>query len=184
MISFGCCPYTKSHYRSPVTIVGHGGFSLILSADANAVVDVEFQTNGKYWDIFQIDYKDRIYSQYREVCTNIERFNLELVMENLIRYRNLIKIILSRNNISMYDIKHVLMQNISVAAYGYIREYLKLPVAEFLKENLKHYGHLGEMDVFFNYFTGINNNMINKQDWVLILNNSPAACWGVVLIRQ
>lgn len=184
LVTFGSNPYTNNHYRHPVTIVGNGGFGAVFTRDNSCVLDVEYQTNGKYWDIFKVETNSVKKSEWKEECTNVTKFNMELVTEGLLRYRKLINVILSRHGLTLSDINHVLMQNLSSATYGLFREYLKLPIADFIGENLKMYGHLGEMDVFLNYKTGIEKGFINNDDWVLILNNSPSACWGVYLIRQ
>ena len=184
LIAYGSKKFTPDRFRYPVTLTGDGGVAcLIERTEENVIVDVEIETNGAFWDLFKIEYQDRTFSEYREECRDVRAYGFELALESRNRFSNLNRRLLERNQLSQEDIKNVMMQNISNRAFQYYEDAFGFKLSPFCKMNLSQYGHLGSGDILLNYQLGLQSKMIKPGDYSLILNNSPVAAWGSVLIK-
>lgn len=184
IISYGNKPYSPSRFRFPVTINGDGGISLLISRTLdNVIIDSGFATDGKYWDLFQVDYVDKNQSDYKEECSSLRRYGFELAIESKIRFLELNESILKRNSLVKEDIAHYLLQNISLRAYEFYETAFDIAFSKVCHHNLAKYGHLGPADIILNYFTGLQKGIFKKGHKVLIMNNSPVASWSTILIQ-
>lgn len=183
LICYGHKQYAATRFRYPVTINGDGGLAMVVSdCDVNQIVDIEIKSNGKYWDLFQVDYFDRSFDDYHEVCTNQRNYGFELPIVTKMNIAEINDIVLQRNNITLEDVDHFILQNLSQRAFDYTETSLNIKLTKSCNENLKRYGHLGPLDVIFNLKTGIESGDIKPGEKVLIMNNSPVAAWSSILV--
>lgn len=184
LICYGNKLFSNYRFRNPVTILGDGGVAALVSKTADhKIADVQIQTNGHYWDLFKLEYRDKSFSQYREECSDIRKYGFELAIESKNRFREINDMILERNTLSKQDVHHFLLQNISSRAYEYYQSAFDIRISPVCSMNLARYGHLGAGDVFLNYQTGIESGIFQKGEKVLIMNNSPVAAWSSILIE-
>ena len=183
LVVHGSKPATPHRYRHPVTVNGDGGQALVVSREGPVhILDILVETSGKYGDLFRIDDRDRPAAQWREECTNIPRYSFDLAVETGHRLRELYRRILDRNGLQPDDISHHLSQNLSVGAFRFYEQSLKVKIADVCFENLRRYGHLGPNDVLLNLYTAIGSRQPPDFSRAIMFNVSPAASWSAMLV--
>ena len=183
LVAHGSKPATRHRYRHPVTVNGDGGQALVVCRDGPVrVLDILVQTSGTYWDLFQVDYRDRPTAQWREECTDLPKYSFQLAVETRERLRALHRWILDRNGLRPADVTHHLSQNLSVSALRFYEESLGTPIADACFENLRRYGHLGPNDVLLNLYTAIGSPQRPDAGSAIVFNVSPAASWSAMLL--
>jgi 3-oxoacyl-[acyl-carrier-protein] synthase III len=184
LICYGNKLFSDYRFRNPVTIMGDGGVAaLITNTEDHTITDIQIQTNGRYWDLFKLEYRNRSVDQYKEECSDIRKYGFELALESRNRFSEINGSMLHRNGLSKQDIGHCMLQNISSKAYEYYESAFDMPISPICSMNLAQYGHLGAGDVFLNYQTGMESGIFQKGEKVLIMNNSPVAAWSSILIE-
>lgn len=183
VIAYGCKSTTQSRFRFPVTVNGDGGMATLVSRTSGCYFnDFNFRTNGKYWDLFKIDFRTKHINEYTETCIDERKYWFELALESREAFTSLQQAMFQKNNISPSDIQHYIIQNISLGAYEYYETAFDITISPVCKKNLKTYGHLGSFDIIINLHEGISTNTFKKDEKVLILNNSPSAVWSCILL--
>jgi 3-oxoacyl-[acyl-carrier-protein] synthase-3 len=184
LICYGNTPYSSSRYRFPVTIYGDAGIAVLVGrTDENKIVDVDIRVDGKYWDLFKVEYRDKKFEDYKEECTSLRKYGFELAIESKMRFTGINNDILKRNGLNREDIRHYILQNISVRAYEFYETAFSVSLSPVCRYNLRQYGHLGPADIMLNYQAGIDKGLFQRGDKVLIMNNSPVAAWSAVVIE-
>lgn len=184
LICYGNKLFSNYRFRNPVTIMGDGGVAALISkGNDHKIIDIDIQVNGHYWDLFKLEYRNRNFDQYKEECSDLRKYGFELAIESKNRFNELNANILNQHNLDKADISHFMLQNISSRAYDYYQSAFDLQISPLCSMNLAQYGHLGAGDVFLNYQAGIESGIFQKNEKVLIMNNSPAAAWASLLIE-
>lgn len=184
LICYGSKPISQKRFRYPVTIIGDAGMALIVSRhNKNKIIDCELGMNGKYWDLFFADYKKESYVDWHETCKDVDKYSFELAIESKNRFEEMNKSILHRTSLSYSEIKHFLMQNVSIGAFRFYEDIFSITFSMVCYDNLVEYGHLGSIDIILNYFSLLSLEQCNSGDKVLIMNNSPTAAWSTVLVE-
>jgi 3-oxoacyl-[acyl-carrier-protein] synthase-3 len=184
LVLHGSKPATPRRYRHPVTVNGDSGGALVLARQgAIRVRDILLETNGAYADLFRVAYRDRIFPQWQEECTDPSRYTFRLAVETRNRLRALSTRVLDRNGLRPADIACHLTQNLSLAAFHSHADALGVPIAKPCFENLARYGHLGPNDVFLNLATAIDQEYLAPGDRAILFNTSPAAAWSALLVE-
>jgi 3-oxoacyl-[acyl-carrier-protein] synthase III len=184
LICYGNKPVSPFRFRYPVTIVGDGGVAaLITRTTENTITDLQIETNGYYWDLFKLEYRNRSFDQYKEECSDIRKYGFELAIESKNRFSCINGSILNRHSLSAPDIHHYILQNISSRSYEYYQTAFDIRISPLCGMNLAQFGHLGAGDIFLNYQTGLESGIFQKGEKVLIMNNSPVAAWSSILIE-
>jgi 3-oxoacyl-[acyl-carrier-protein] synthase-3 len=175
---------TPRRYRHPVTINGEGAIALVLTRDGTPeMIDVSLETDGAYWDLFRVAYRDVPYSQWFEHCTSTKDYSFKLAIESRNRFARMNEGILTRSSLKMDDVDHFVMQNLSLGAFHFYEEFFDITFAHACTTNLQRYGHLGSMDVLLNLHTAMETGEFSAGDLVLVMNNSPVAAWSSMLVR-
>ncbi|MGO4287987.1 3-oxoacyl-[acyl-carrier-protein] synthase III C-terminal domain-containing protein [Chitinophaga sp. RAB17] len=184
LICYGNKLFSQYRFRNPVTIMGDGGVAALISKTADhKIADISIQTNGKYWDLFKLEYKNKSADQYKEACSDTRKYGFELAIESKNRFKEINDALLKSNQLVKEDIHHFLLQNISSRAYEYYQSAFDIRISPICAINLAQYGHLGAGDIFLNYQTGTESGIFQKGEKVLIMNNSPVAAWSSILIE-
>ena len=184
LIVHGCKPFSPTRFRYPVTITGDGGLAVLLGrTERNAIIDFRLETNGKYWDLFLMDYQQKTFEQYKEVCTDPRKYAFELALESRNRFQEINSGMLNANGIGKEEVQHFILQNVSNRAFEYDETAFGVSVSPVCAYNLSRYGHLGPNDIMVNLNTGIEEGIYHEGDLVLIMNNSPVAAWSSLLLR-
>lgn len=184
LICYGNTPYSNSRFRYPVTIYGDAGIAVLVGRTGeNRIVDVDIRTDGRYWDLFKVEYRDRKFDGYREECTSLRKYGFELAIESKMRFAAINSDILKKNGLERENIQHYILQNISNRAYEFYETAFGVTLSPVCRYNLRQFGHLGPADIMLNYQTGIEKGLFRRGDNVLIMNNSPVAAWSAVVIE-
>jgi len=184
LICYGNTRIANQRFRNPVTIVGDGGLAALVTRTTDHVIrDIHIETNGYYWDLFKLDYRDKTFDQYKETCSDIRKYGFELAIESKNRFSAINGSVLDRHALSQQDISHFILQNISSRAYDYYQAAFDIRISPICAMNLSQFGHLGAGDVLLNYQTGMESGLFKKGEKVLIMNNSPVAAWSSLLIE-
>ncbi|MGB8190527.1 MAG: 3-oxoacyl-[acyl-carrier-protein] synthase III C-terminal domain-containing protein [Chitinophagaceae bacterium] len=184
LICYGNKQFSKSRFRYPVNILGDGGIAVLIGrTEENKIVDIQFASNGNYWDLFKIDYKNTTFDKYSEECSDLRKYGFELAIESRNRFEELNDNVIITNNLQKSDIKYYVLQNISSRAYDYYENAFFIKFSPVCKINLAEYGHLGSADIMLNYHIGVSSGLFEKGSYVLIMNNSPVAAWSSMLIQ-
>jgi 3-oxoacyl-[acyl-carrier-protein] synthase-3 len=177
-------PIGERRYRRPVTVNGDGAFALALTPGAPIeIIDICVETDGEYWDLFTVEFRDKNVWEWRENCKDIRQYAFTLAMESRNRFTSMIDRQLASHGLHRHDIDHYVMQNISTGAFEFYEQAFGLSFAEACRLNLSRYGHLGSMDIILNLKTGIETGEFQQGDLILALNNSPVAAWSTMLVR-
>jgi 3-oxoacyl-[acyl-carrier-protein] synthase-3 len=184
VIAHGCRPPGPGRIRLPVTVNGDGGLAALVTARGRfRLVDIAVETDGRYHDLFRVDYRDRPAAEWAEVCADRTRYSFQLAVESRNRLARLNDRVLTRHGLRMSDVDHVVMQNVSVGAYRFYEDALDVSIAKVCRENLTGLGHLGPIDVLANLASGVASGEFRPGDLVLVMNNSPAAAWSSMLVE-
>ena len=184
VIAHGVRPPGPHRFRRPVTVNGDGGMALLLSRSGPLrILDIELETNGRYWDIFKVDYVDRPYETWREECSDERAYSFSLAVESVKRFAAMNERLLRRNGRRIEDVDHFVMQNISVGAYRFYEQAFDISFAPVCAENLRRYGHLGPADIVVNLKAGLDSGEFAAGQLVLVMNNAPVAAWSSMLIE-
>jgi 3-oxoacyl-[acyl-carrier-protein] synthase III len=184
VIAHGCRPPGPRRLRRPVTVNGDAGMAVLLEPHGGMrVLDLEIETDGQYWDLFRVDFRDRPPSEWAEVCTDEARYSFTLAVESQKRFAALNQRLLRRNQLDLSDVDHFVAQNLSEGAYRFYEEGLGLTFAAACRDNLRRHGHLGPIDVLANLHSGVVSGEFKPGDLVLVMNNSPVAAWSSTLIE-
>ncbi len=184
LITYGSKQFTPSRFRFPVTITGDGGVACIIGrTEQNKIIDVQIDSNGNYWDLFKLEYKDRSFEEYQETCSDIRKYGFELALESRNRFMDLNQKIAADNGRELANVNHFLMQNITIRAYDYYQDAFGFKLSPFCRMNLSQYGHLGAADILLNYQTLQQAKILKKGATVIVMNNSPVAAWSSILIE-
>lgn len=181
LIAGGSKPFGHFRYREGVTVIGDAGMGLIVGrTERNQILDVKLLTDGKFWDLYKIDYKHMLVDEYREALTS-PRYKFELSIASRNNFNRLNTEICQENGID--QVNAYIMQNLSISAFAFNEDAFKVKFTKSCYDNCRAYGHLGSIDIMLNYKTAVQSGEIKEGDIVLIMNNSPVACWSTLLLQ-
>ncbi|MFG3295284.1 3-oxoacyl-ACP synthase [Streptomyces sp. NPDC048179] len=184
LVAHGSKPATALRYRHPVTVNGDGGQALLLSRSGSTrILDIAQLTNGRYWDLFHIDYRDRPTAEWREECTEPRTYSFRLAMETRNRLAAMLDDLLRRNGIGRGDVAGFVSQNLSAGSFTFLEDSLDVELLPACRENLRQYGHLGPNDVFLNLRTAVDRKELAPGDLAVLINVSPVAAWSLLLVE-
>ncbi len=184
LIAHGSKPPAPRRFRYPVTVNGDGGVAVVVTRGAKPrILDLAMETNGEYWDLYRVDFKDKPERDWVEECKSLKTYSFKLAIESRNRFAALNDAVLARAGKTLSDVDHFVMQNLSAGAFRFYEEFLGVEVAKACKTNLARYGHLGSMDVPLNLHTAIESGEVAPGDVVLVMNNSPVAAWSTMLVE-
>ncbi|MBT2458185.1 3-oxoacyl-[acyl-carrier-protein] synthase III C-terminal domain-containing protein [Streptomyces sp. ISL-86] len=184
LIAHGCVPPGTSRLRHPVTVNGDAGLAVLVRRQPRLrILDVAIETDGSYWDLFRVDYRDVPSEQWREQCTDLTRYSFELALQSRARLRKLNELVLTRQGRTFADVDHVVMQNVSMGAFRFYEEIFDVEIARACYDNLHTLGHLGSVDIIANLAAGVDSGEFAEGDLILVMNNSPAAAWSSMLVE-
>ncbi|WP_240554210.1 3-oxoacyl-[acyl-carrier-protein] synthase III C-terminal domain-containing protein [Streptomyces niveiscabiei] len=184
LVVHGSTPASPYRYRHPVTVNGDGGQALLVSrSGALRVLDIAQETNGAYWDLFHVDYRDRPSAEWREECADLPGYSFRLAVETRDRLTAMLRTLLERNGMTPADVRGYVSQNLSAGGHAFTEEVLGIELLGVCRENLRRYGHLGPNDVFLNLHTALERGEFTEGDRVVVINVSPVAAWSLLLIE-
>jgi 3-oxoacyl-[acyl-carrier-protein] synthase III len=184
VIAHGSKPPTPRRFRYPVTVNGDGGVAVVLRRDARPrILASGLETNGEYWDLYRVDFKDKPVAEWVEECKSLKTYSFKLAIESRNRFTSLNEAVLRRAGVAASDVRHFMMQNLSAGAFRFYEEFFGIEFAKACKTNLARYGHLGSMDVPLNLQTALESGEAAPGDLVLVMNNSPVAAWSSMLVE-
>ncbi|AUS81296.1 3-oxoacyl-ACP synthase [Actinoalloteichus sp. AHMU CJ021] len=176
---------TTARYRAPMTILGDGAAAVVVSRETTGryhLVDHELRSDGRYSDLFRINYRDRPQPQWAEECADEATYSFRLAVESRNRFTETNAAVLDRNGIPVSALGAVLMQNLAVGAFRFWEEALDLPIDPVCADNLAGHGHLGSLDVLLNLEAKAAS--LAPGTPVLVMNSSPVAAWSSALFRR
>ncbi|MEV6278228.1 3-oxoacyl-ACP synthase [Nocardia sp. NPDC051832] len=176
---------TRFRYRAPMTVLGDGAGAVLLSTAKTGryqLVDHLVRSDGKYSDLFRIDYRDLPHRDWREECADEATYSFRLAVESRKRLSSMNSELLDRNGLRLHDVGPVLMQNLSAGAFSFWAEALQTRIDPACRHNLAAYGHLGSLDVLVNLEAAAAHR--TPGDYTLLLNSSPVAAWSSTLLRR
>ncbi|MFD7117745.1 3-oxoacyl-ACP synthase III family protein [Streptomyces sp. NPDC056641] len=184
LVVHGSKPAAAVRYRHPVTVNGDGGQALLLSRRGPVrILDIAQRTNGHYWDLFKVKYRDRPTAQWREECGDPATYSFRLAMETRGALSAMLREVLERNGLRPADIRGYLSHNLSAGSFTFTEESLGIDILPVCRENLRRYGHLGSNDVFLNLYTALERKELATGDRVVLINASPVAAWSLLLVE-
>ncbi len=182
LVVHGSKPAAAGRYRHPVTVNGDGGQALLLSRTGPVrLLGMAQETNGDYWDLFHVKYRDLPTGQWREECGDLPAYSFRLAMETRSRVSGLIGGLLESHGLKPGDVRGYVSQNLSMAGFTFSEESLGIELMPVCRDNLRQYGHLGPNDVFLNLYTAIERKELVEGDRAVLINVSPVAAWSVLL---
>lgn len=185
MLVHGSTSPTPRAYRKPVTVNGAGGIAVLLDAATTRpqITDILLESNGEYWDLFSVDYKDRPVADWFEECSSLKTYSFKLAIESRNRFTSLRDRLLERNSLVASDVAAWMMQNLSTGAFNFYEQAFGIQFAKSCRDNLSTHGHLGSMDILLNLHTAIESGEVAPGDKVVVFNNSPVAAWAAMLVE-
>lgn len=185
LIAHGSKPATPRRYRHPVTVSGDGGQAVLVSRHGPLrLLDVAQRTNGAYWNLFSVDYRDRPSTDWREDCADVHSYAFNLAIETRNHLRELHRTVLGRNGMRPADVGCHLSQNLSLGSLRFTEETLGVEPAGVCADNLRRYGHLGPCDVLLNLVSAVESGALAEGQRAVLLNVSPVAAWSLLLVEH
>ncbi len=158
--------------------------ALLLSHDGPLrILDMTLETNGEYWDLFQVDYLDQPYASWTEVCKDTRRYSFSLAVESRKRFARMNDEMLARQGLAIEDIDHFVTQNLSSGSFDFYEQNFDISIAQACRRNLREYGHIGSSDIALNLQAGMADGEFQPGDLVLVMNSAPVAAWSSMLIE-
>ncbi|WP_245672104.1 3-oxoacyl-ACP synthase [Nocardia anaemiae] len=175
---------TRNRYRPPMTMLGDGAAALLVTTSGGRweFVDQILRSDGKYADLFRIDYRDTPSQAWTEACTDESTYSFRLAVESKKRFDVIIAELLERNHIRADSVGPILMQNLSGGAFAFWEEALGATIDAACRSNLAAYGHLGSADMLVNLDSAAATR--SSGAYALLLNSSPVAAWSAALMRR
>lgn len=184
LISTTSRPFGTKRFRKGVTIIGDGASSVLLSAgEGSMILDTVMETNGRYWDLYRVDYRGRQPDDWVEASASMLKYSFELATESRARFTSLLNRLRTAFPQFEHLYHHAIMQNISIGGFKFYESALDLEFSPVCRSNLARFGHVGAADIFLNLREGIVSGRFKKGERVLILNNSPVAAWAATLVQ-
>lgn len=180
----------RARYRPPVTVLGDGASAVLLTArdrdvvehDGYELVDQVMRSDGRYADLFRIDYRDTPSAEWTEACTDEPLYTFRLAVQSRTELLALNQHLLERNGLRKRDIAAFLMQNLAAGSFAFWEEALDLGLHPSCGRNLAAYGHLGPVDVLVNLQDA--GASVPHGAYVVVMNSSPVAAWSSWLLRR
>jgi 3-oxoacyl-[acyl-carrier-protein] synthase III len=185
LVAMGVKAVTRTRYRAPMTVLGDGGGAVLLSTSGTGgfeLVDHGLRTDGKYADLFRIDYRDTPQRQWTERCADEPTYSFRLAVESRNRFQELNREVLARNDVQPGEQAAVLMQNLAAGAFTFWEDALDLSIHDACRRNLARYGHVGPVDVLANLAEAAPD--VPAGGVVMVMNSSPVAAWSTTLLRK
>lgn len=176
---------TRSRYRPPMTLLGDGGAAVVLSTVTSGryeLLDHVVRSDGRYADLFRIDYRTATEPCWTEECTNETDYSFRLAIESRKRLTAMNAELLAGHGLDIDEVGPVVMQNLSVGAFAFWAETLGVDIDPACRRNLAEFGHLGPIDVLINLEDAAATR--RPGDYALVLNSSPVAAWSSSLLRR
>ncbi|MDI5966361.1 3-oxoacyl-[acyl-carrier-protein] synthase III C-terminal domain-containing protein [Streptantibioticus silvisoli] len=184
VVAHGCTPPGPRRYRRPVTLNGDGAMALHLSQDGPLrILDMTLETNGEYWDLFQVDYLGQSFDAWTEVCRDTRRYSFSLAVETRKRFGRMNDDMLARQGLAIEDVDHFVTQNLSSGSFDFYEQNFDISIARACRRNLREYGHVGSSDIGLNLRAGMDDGEFQPGDLVLVMNSAPVAAWSSMLIE-
>ncbi|MEU5979783.1 3-oxoacyl-[acyl-carrier-protein] synthase III C-terminal domain-containing protein [Streptomyces sp. NPDC047315] len=184
LVAHGSKPPTPLRYRHPVTVSGDGGAAMVVSRSGPIrILDILQATNGAYWDLFRVEYRDRPTDQWREECREITGYTFTLAAETRHRLREMHRRLLERNGLDPQDISCYLSHNLSTGAFRFTEEALGIKISNTCFDTLRQYGHLGPNDILLNLHAELGSGTLAQGQRAVLLSASPAAAWSMLLVE-
>lgn len=172
-----------NRYRKGVSVSGDAGMGIILSRDVgHKILSTKMHTEGRYWDLYRAEFRNILDGAYEEVCSN-ETLKFQLALSSRNRYKDLLHEISASFEHGTPNLNHFVMQNLSIPAFKFNEEAFSIRFSNSCYTNCRQYGHLGPIDVMLNFFTGVESGEFGRGQNICIMNNSPVASWGVILVQ-
>jgi 3-oxoacyl-[acyl-carrier-protein] synthase-3 len=185
LVVHGSKPPTRRRYRHPVTVSGDGGQAVLLSRTGPVrVLDIAQATNGEYWDLYTVDFRDRAPADWSEECADPRRYSFQLALEGRARLRELYRELLARNGMTPADVTCHVSQNLSAGAFRFTEDAIGIRLAAACAGNLASYGHLGPNDVLLNLYSAIAAGELPEGTRAVVFNASPVAAWSLLLVEH
>ncbi|MGN5630522.1 3-oxoacyl-[acyl-carrier-protein] synthase III C-terminal domain-containing protein [Streptomyces sp. AC154] len=182
VITHASRPTGVDRVRFPVTVVGDAAYAMTMVRGGRPVLRAHRQeTDGRFHDLFRVDYKESPWYEWREVCEDPARYRFGLATTSQRRLGAMVEQVLADAGVGRDRVKATLMQNVTASAYDFYTTLLGLPIHPVCGEHLAEYGHLGAMDVVLNLNALLAGKELEEGDLVIVLNNSPVAAWAVTL---
>ncbi|MFZ2174796.1 MAG: 3-oxoacyl-ACP synthase [Rhodococcus sp. (in: high G+C Gram-positive bacteria)] len=176
---------TRARYRPPMTVLGDGAAAVLMTGSGTGryeLVDQIVRSNGKYADLFRIDYRDIPEADWIEECTDEPTYTFRLAVESRKRFTEINAELLERNGVGQDKVGSFLMQNLSAGAFAFWQEALDVTIDPVCRRNLERFGHLGSVDVALNLERAAATQ--SAGDYCLAMNSSPVAAWSSALLRR
>jgi 3-oxoacyl-[acyl-carrier-protein] synthase III len=182
LIAHASRPTGVERVRYPVTVIGDGAYAMTLVRGGRPALRAHrARSDGEFHDLFEVDYKQVPWYEWREECASPDRYRFELAMRSRLELGSLVDEVLADAGVGKDAVAATLMQNVTTSAYEFYESLLGLPIHPLCAEHLGSYGHLGAMDVVLNLDRLLASGELSAGDLVLVLNNSPVAAWAATL---
>ncbi|MGV9500315.1 3-oxoacyl-ACP synthase [Streptomyces sp. NPDC003642] len=183
LVVHGSKPATPARYRHPVTVNGDAGQALLLGRSGElSVLDCLQESDGAYWDLFHVPFRDRPVADWREECRDTTAYSFRLALETRRRLDGLLRRLLERNGLHRDDVRGYVSQNLSAGGFAFLEEALGITLLPACRDNLRHYGHLGPADVLLNLHTALRRGEVPEDGPLVLINASPVAAWSLLLV--
>jgi len=182
LVAHGSRSATQGRVRLPVTVNGDAGIAFLVSDGQTrlAMEGIELRTDGRYWDLFSVDYLERPRADWTEACSDPQRYSFHLGLDSRNALGAMVDSLLAASDTKL-DQATVVMQNLSLAAFTFYEQALGTAISDVCRTNLRHLGHLGGADVFVNLVPLM--DQAARGDLLIALNNSPSAAWSACALR-
>ena len=175
LVAHSSAPAGPRRYRHPVTVNGDGACAVVLGRSGPWKMEATaLETNGEYWDLYSIDYRDRPDADWVEACSDLRKYSFGLAVESRNRFRELIARVGGSELVST-----TLLQHLSQPAFDLYEEALGLEVAAGCRVHTRELGHLGSMDTVLDLHSLTAESVAGGR--VLALANSPVAAWAAMV---
>ncbi len=118
---------------------------------------------------------------------SIESFTKRKNYRELVNYLNngvnLIKDIISRNNLTLNDIVLISPQNTTYSGWETYSILLDIPISNIFLDNISKGGHIGDVDTIRNITDIYNRNLIQKDKFFIAYGLGWGTSWNTVLLK-
>lgn len=170
LIIIGEQSFTQSLRLVPnISVTADAAVSVLVNKDENKcrLLSITIDSYGKYAGGLWMEEKDRI--------------QFETQFPYLLK-KSITKI-LQKNSVNLSDIKLLLPHNINVRLWYEMAKVMEFPPEKIYTENIAKYAHCFGSDIFINLISAIDKNLLQPDDYFLMVTAGLGATIGVALFQ-
>jgi 3-oxoacyl-[acyl-carrier-protein] synthase-3 len=141
------------------------------------IIDTHFNTESQYFNYLYIPKNEN-----KIIYAEKDKFKSSLKESYLKNYNDLSAKILKENNLSIFDIKYIFLNQGDHKIFEKLANQWGITQSKFIRSHYD-YGHMGNSDIYHNLESIENDGLLDSGDYLLFISSAIGFSWSVALIK-